>query len=409
MDVLHDRCCGLDVHKKTVVACVLRPSDSGGREKEVRTFGTTTRALRELGDWLAANGCTHVAMESTGSYWKPVYNILEGRFELLVVNAQHLKMVPGRKTDVRDAEWIAECLRHGLLRGSHIPGREERELRELTRYRDALVRERAAEVNRVQKLLEGANIKLGSVASSVMGVSGKAMLAAMVAGIEDGGALAELARGRLREKRGDLEEALTGLIGAHQRFVLRHQLRRIEELDRDIEEVSAEVERRLSPFVEEQTLLQTIPGVGKRLAEVILSEVGPDLSRFPTAGHLGSWAGLAPGMNESAGKNRSGKTTKGSPWLRTGLVQAAHAAAHGKTYLGALYRRLRSRVGAAKAAIAVAHAILRIAWYLLTRRKPYDDLGEDYFERRGDRLRQARRHQRSLEKLGFDVKITEAA
>jgi transposase len=361
-----------------------------------------------MAEWLQEQGCRQVAMESTGSYWKPVYNILEGSFELVVVNSHHLKMVPGRKSDVRDAEWIAECFRHGLLRASNIPGREERELRELTRYRGALVRERASEVNRVQKLLEGANIKLGSVASNVMGVSGKAMLTAMVAGMDDASALAELARGKLRDKRADLEEALVGLVGEHQRFVLKRQLRRIAELDRDIDELSEEVERRLHPFVEEQLLLQTIPGVGRRLAETILSEVGPDISRFPTAGHLASWAGLCPGMNESAGRNRSGRTTRGSPWLRTALVQAAHAAAHGQTYLGAHYRRLRSRLGPAKAAVAVAHTILRIVWHLLSRHTAYTDLGPDYFDRH-DRGQRARRLQRRLEHLGYTVTITDAA
>lgn len=408
MDTLFEHCSGLDVHKKTVVACRLQPGEQNDVKKELRTFATTTRAVRELADWLAAAGCTHVAMESTGSYWKPVYNILEGRFTLLVVNAQHLKMVPGRKSDARDAEWIAECLRHGLLRASHIPSRDERELRELTRYRAALVAERAAEVNRVQKLLEGANIKLASVASNVMGVSGKAMLKAMVAGVDDPGALAELARGRLREKQDSLQEALLGLVGAHQRFLLQRQLRRIEELDRDIEELSVEVEQRLAPFEQEQLLLKTIPGVGQRLAQTILSEVGPDMSRFPSAGHLASWAGLCPGMNESAGKNRSGRTTKGSPWLRTALIQAAHAAAHGNTYLGAQYRRLRARIGPPKAAVAVAHSILRIAWQLLCSGKGFDDLGPDYFQGR-DRQQRARNLQHRLERLGYKVTITAAA
>lgn len=408
MEVLYTPCCGLDVHKKTVVACLLRAGDDGGLKKELRTFGTTTGALRELAAWLAAAGCKHVAMESTGPYWKPVYNILEDDFELLVVNAQHLKMVPGRKSDAKDAEWIADCHRHGLLRGSHIPGRQERELRELTRYRTALVRERAAEVNRVQKLLEGANIKLASVASNVLGVSGRAMLQAMVAGVDDGPTLASLARGRLREKQGDLEAALVGLIGPHQRSLLRRQLRRIDELDRDIEELGEEVQERLRPLAEEQALLETIPGVGRRLAETILTEVGGTISRFPTPGHLASWAGLCPGINQSAGKNRSGRTRRGSLWLRTALVQAAHAAGRSRTYLGALYQRLRARIGAPKAAIAVAHTILRIAWHLLTQRQPFKDLGHDYFLRQ-DRERHARNLTRRLQRLGYSVALTDVA
>lgn len=403
MDAVHERCCGLDVHKQVVVACLLT-----GADKEVRSFGTTTRELLALGDWLSAAGCTHIGMESTGSYWKPVYNLLEDRFSLVVVNTRHLKLVPGRKSDVKDAEWIAELLRHGLLKASYIPSRDERELRELTRYRASLVRERSSEVNRIQKVLEGANIKLSSVASNVVGASGRAMLEAMIDGLDDASALAAMAKGKLREKRERLEDALLGLVKQHQRFVLAQQVRHIDELDRHIAEVSAEIERRLAPFATARERLETIPGVGRRTAEVILSEVGTGIDRFPTAGHLASWAGVCPGLNESAGKNRSGRTPKGSPWLKVTLVQAAHAAGRTQTYLGAQYRRLRSRLGPQKAAMAVAHSILIIVYHLLRKNLDFFDLGPAYFEKR-DSVRAAHRLTRRLEQLGFKVTIQPAA
>src|SRR3972149_157746 len=339
MEVVHERCCGLDIHKRTVVACLLRPGQGGQPEREVRSFSTMTRGLLELADWLQTAGCTHVAMASTGSFWKPLYNLLEGSFELLLVNAQHLKAVTGRKTDVKDAAWIADLLRHGLLRASFVPGRPERELRELVRYRPSLIRERAAEVNRIQKVLEGENIKLAAVATNVVGVSGRAMLEALVAGNEDPEALADLARGRLREKRAALEEALAGRLGAHQRFLLRVQLRHLDDLDTTIATVGEEIEVRLRPFAEAAERLLTIPGGGPRPAQTFLTEVGPDMRRFPTSGHLASWAAVCPGNRESAGKRQSGRTRKGSPWLRSALVEAAQAASRTQTYLGAQYRR----------------------------------------------------------------------
>jgi transposase len=403
MDVLVERCCGLDVHKQSVVACRLLP---GG--KTIRTFPTTTRALRELADWLAEGGCTHVAMESTGSYWKPVYNLLEGRFVLLVVNTRHLKLIPGRKSDVKDAEWIADLLQHGLLRPSYIPSREERELRELTRYRDSLTAERSAEVNRIQKVLEGANIKLSSVASNTLGVSGRAMIEAIVAGLDDGNALAALAKGRLRDKRDALEEALTGLVQPHQRFMLAQQLGHVDELDRRIATLSAEIERRQAPFAPARDRLETIPGVGRRTAEVILAEVGTNIGRFQRAGQLASWAGLCPGLNESAGKNRSGRTPKGNRWLRTALVQAAHAAGRTQTYLGAQYRRLRARIGPAKATVAVAHSILVIVFHILRDATDYRDLGPAYFDQRHPD-RTLKRLTRRIEELGYRVSIEPAA
>ena len=405
MEVVHERCCGLDVHKKTVVACLVTPGRGGQPTREVRTFSTMTRELLALSDWLLEAGCTHAAMESTGSYWKPVYNLLEGSFELLVVNAQHMKAVPGRKTDVKDAEWIADLLRHGLLRPSFIPSRPERELRELTRYRTSLLQERAAEVNRLQKVLEGANIKLASVATNVVGFSGRAMLAAMVAGEYEVEAVAGLARGKLRNKIGALREALEGRLQPHQRFMLAAQLRHIDSLDSLIEEVSGEVERRLATLRAELKRLSTIPGVSTRISQAMLSEMGADMGRFASAGHLASWVAICPGHDESAGKSRSGRTRKGSPWLRSALVQAAKAAGRTQTYLGAQYRRIAARRGANRAAVAVAHSIIVIAYYMLKRGEDYRDLGGNYFDdRQHDQVK--RRLTRRLEALGYSVQLT---
>jgi len=405
MDVLYERCCGLDLHKRTVVACRVVPGPDGSPQKEIRTFGTMTTDLLALADWLGAAGVTHVAMESTGVYWKPVYNLLEDQFTLLLVNAQHVKAVPGRKTDVRDCEWLADLLRHGLLRASFVPARPQRELRELTRYRTALVQERSAESNRLQKTLEGANIKLTAVASSIRGQSARAMLAALVAGVAEPATLAELARGRLREKRAALEQALQGSFGAHQRFLVAQQLAHLDALDEAITQVSTEIAARLQAQEAALTRLTTIPGVGRRVAEGFAAEVGTDMSRFPTARHLAAWAGLAPGNNESAGKRRSGKTRQGSPWLRTLLVEAGQAAGRTKdTYLAAQYHRLAARRGKKRAAVAVGHTILVISYYLLTRGTDYEELGGGYFD---DHDRQAveRRLVHRLEKLGNKVTL----
>jgi transposase len=405
MEMVYARCCGLDVHKRSVVACLLTPGGGGQPTKELRTFGTMTADLLALSDWLAAAGCTHVAMEATGAYWKPIYNLLEDRFVVLVVNAAHIKAVPGRKTDVRDAEWIADLLRHGLLRASFIPHRSQRELRELTRYRTTLVHERANEVNRLQKVLEGANIKLASVATDILGKSGRDILVALVGGTTEPAALAQLARGRLREKIPQLEQALSGQFSAHQRFLIAQQLAHIDFLDASLERLSAEIGERLRPFEPEMERLQTIPGVGRRTAEVLLAEIGADLSRFPTARHLASWAGLCPGNDESAGKRRSGRTRKGSPWLRTALVEAARAAARTKdTYPAAQYRRLAARRGAKRAAVAVAHSLLAMVYALLTQRVTYHELGGQYFDER-DRLAVQRRLVRRLEALGYTVSL----
>jgi transposase len=321
-------------------------------------------------------------MEATGVYWRPVYNLLEGSSELFVVNAQHLRAVPGRRTDVRDAEWIADLLRHGLVRPSFVPSRPERELRELTRYRTSLLRERASEINRLQKVLEGANIKLLSVASNVVGVSGRAMITALIAGEDDLQALADLARGRLQSKKEALKEALDGRLSPHQRFLMAARLRHIDQLNEVISEVSAELDERLAARGEELDRLMTIPGVGRRVAETLLSEVGADMGRFPSARHRASWAGLCPGDRESAGKTRSGRTRKGSPWLRSMLVEAGVAAARTNTYLGARFRTLAAWRGSRRAAVALAHSIIVTAYHLLTKQQEYLDLGANYFDER---------------------------
>jgi transposase len=406
MDVLVERACGLDVHKRTVVACLITPGPDGKPHKEVRTFSTLTADLLRLADWLAAPGCTHVAMEATGIYWRPIYNVLEatGSFELLVVNAQHMKAVPGRKTDRHDAEWIADLLRHGLLRASFIPPRPLRELRELTRYRSELVHDRVRLVNRLHKVLEDANIKLAMVATDVMGVSGRAIVAALISGETDPQCLAELARGALqKKKRQELEQALRGHVRPHHAFLLSELLAQITGLEEAEGRVTAELEERLQQEEEALANLDTIPGVNQRIAQIIISEIGTDMERFPSARHLASWAGLCPGNHESAGKRRSGKTRKGSRWLRQGLIEAAHGAARTKkTYLAALYNRIAARRGKKKAIVAVAHAILVICYYLLVRKEPYQELGANYFD---ERERQDVEHKlvRRLQRLGYEV------
>jgi transposase len=383
MEVLFERCCGLDIHKRTVVACLVVPGSTGAPTKDVRSFGTMTDELLQLADWLSAAGCTHVAMESTGVYWKPIWNLLEGQFELLLVNARHVKAVPGRKTDAKDCEWVADLLRHGLLRGSFVPDRGQRELRELTRYRTSLVQERSAEVNRLQKTLEGANIKLGDVATDIMGLSSRQMLASIASGETDAAALAQLAQGRLRDKVPTLERALAGCAGPHQRFLLARQLAHIDFLDASVAEVSAEIAARLRPCEDKMERLATIPGIGRRTAEVLIAEIGTDMSRFPTPAHLASWAGMCPGNDESAGKRRSGKTRKGSPWLRSTLIEAARAAGRSKgTYLAAQYHRLAARRGSKRAAVAVGHTILLIIYRLLSQGDVYHDHGDRYFDER---------------------------
>jgi len=438
MDVLYTHCAGMDVHKKTIVVCCMTPDPAGGKQIETRTFGTMTQDLLALSDWLSGKQITHVAMESTGELWKPVYNILEGSFTVLLVNAQHIKTVPQRKTDVQDAEWIADLLRHGLLRGSYVPPLPQRDLRDLTRQRTLLVRERADVVNRLHKVLEWANIKLTSVATDVTGASGRAMLQAIVAGQADPTLLAELAKGRLRNKLQELVRALDGRIREHHRFMIGQHLIHIEFLDEQIALFDTTIAQQVavdsdqadqgpppaasgdpngqansgpgSPSWQKAViLLDTIPGVGPKTAEKLVAEIGTDMSRFPTEAHLASWAKLCPGNNESAGKRHSGRTGKGNVWLRSALTEAAWAAVKVKDcYLAAVYHRLVGRRGAKKAIIAVAHRILIAAYHILRRQEPYQDHGPLRLDQqRKDRL--ANRLRYRLEQLGYAVKLEPVA
>jgi len=402
MEVVHEVCCGLDVHKKSVTACVLWAS---GRRRQTRAFGTFTRELLELGDWLRACGVTHVAMESTGVYWKPVWNLLEGQFEVLLVNAQHIKAVPGRKTDQKDSEWIADLLQHGLLRASFVPPTPIRELRDLTRYRASLAQEINRIANRIQKVLEDANIKLASVATDTLGASGRAMLEAIIQGEQDSQRLAEMSRGLLRNKIPELQEALQGRVTAHHRFMLRELLDHLYFVQSKMQRIEQEVAERLGPFQSEVARLCTIPGVDRVTAWGLLAEIGMSMKQFPDAQHLASWAGLCPGSHESAGKRKSGKIRKGSLWLRRCLCQGAWAVSTKKNnYLSALYRRLAVRRGSKRATIAVAHKLLVIAYYILRDGTCYSDLGADYFDRLNpEGLR--RRLTKRLEGLGFKVTL----
>jgi transposase len=375
MNILHACVAGLDVHKKTIFACIRTVGLDGTVTCQVRKFGTMTAELLALADWLEAQGVRQVAMESTGVYWKPVFNLLEGRFEVILVNAQHIKKVPGRKTDVKDSEWLAQLLQYGLLSASFIPEPPIRELRDLTRSRTQLVRDKATVANRIQKVLEDANIKLSSVASDVLGVSGRAMIRAIIDGQEEPAELADLARRRLRGKIPELKLALQGRITDHHRFLLRALLEQIEFLEGLIARFDAQIDQAMKPFAVAAQRLEGIPGIGAKAAEVVVAELGVDMTPFPTPGHLSSWAGLCPGNDQSAGKRRSGKTTKGSQWLRTTLVQAAWAATHTKgTIFSACYQRWAKRMGKKKALVAVAHKILVVIWHLLKK-------GTDYREK----------------------------
>lgn len=406
MELIHSHCAGLDVHKKTVVACCIAPDTDGCLRKQMRTFATMTADLLQLADWLAQAQVTHVAMESTGTYWKPVYTILEGNFELLVVNAQHIKAVPGRKTDVKDAEWIADLLQHGLLTASFVPPPAQRDLRELTRARTTFVRERATLVNRVHKLLESANLKLASVATDVLGVSGRRMLDALVAGQTDPKTLADMACGRLLTKREDLQRALTGRLREVHRLILSQLLVQIDSLEASIARFSQAIEQACAPQVEAVAHLDTIPGVSQTVAEVILSEIGTDMSRFPTPAHLASWAGVCPGNHESAGKRLSGRSRPGNQALRSALVQAAWAASRTRgTYLSAQYHRLAARRGRKRALLAVAHTILVIVYRLLERGQDYEDLGANYFDERRKETTVTRLVGR-LSQLGYEVTLS---
>jgi transposase len=405
-----ERCAGLDVGKDEVVACVRRPGPSE-RQSELRVFPTFTSGLQALADWLAEHGVLEVVMEATGPYWKPIWYVLEERgFELKLVNAKHVKMVPGHKTDMADAAWLAELLEHGLLRGSFVPPPAIRELRDLTRYRKRLIQTHSAEQQRVQKTLEDAGIKLDSVASDVFGASGRDMLAALVAGQRDPGVLAELAKGVLRKKIPQLREALGGRFRDHHATLLRITLDHVAHLEAAIAALDAEMDRVMGPFSVARDHLDTIPGVGKRAAEAIIAEIGVDMTRFPTPAHLASWAGLCPGNNITGGKRRSGTTTKGNRWLGEILNQCALAASHTRTtYLAAQYWRLARRIGKRKAAVAVAHSILVIAWHLLTHDCDHEDLGGDWFTRRTDADKRRDHLIHQLQALGYGVTLTNRA
>jgi len=405
LKVLYERCAGCDIHKVTVTVHIAVPE--GG---ETRTYGTTTTELLEAVEWLQARRVTHVAMESTGVYWKPLYNLLEATgLTVFVVNAAHMKAVPGRKTDVQDAVWICDLMRHGLLKPSFIPPKPQRELRELVRYRISLTQERADESNRIQKVLEGGNIKLGSVVSEILGKSGRAILDAIVAGTTSPATLADLAQGKLRPKREELKAALQGRLNDHQRMLLRMQLDHVRYLDQQIESLDVAVTKRLAPFEAQLQQLDTIPGVSQRNAENIVAVIGTDMSRFPNADHLVSWGGMCPGSNESAGKRRHSRTRKGNSILRSTLVQAGHAAGRTKnTYLAATYRRIAGRRGKKRAAVAVGRSILEIAYFVLRDGVVYEELGANYYDEH-KKAAVVRNAIKRLERLGYRVAVEPAA
>jgi transposase len=410
MEVLYPCCCGLDVHKKSVTACVLWAEAKGKRRKEKRRFGTFTRDLLALADWLRECGVTHVAMESTGVYWKPVWNLLDGQFEeVLLVNAQHIKAVPGRKTDQKDSEWIADLLQHGLLKGSFVPPRPTRELRDLTRYRVSLTQECNRVANRIRKVLEDANIKLASVATDTLGASGRQMIQAIIGGQRDSNLLAEMSKGLLRNKIPELKLALEGRVTEHHRFLLAEMLDDLRHVEAKMNKVEAEIERRLRPFQDEVVRLCAIPGVDRVTAWGLISEIGLNMEQFPTAAHLASWAGMCPGSFESAGKRLSGRTRKGSAFLRRHLCQAGWAVSTKRdSYLSALFRRLAARRGNKRAIMAVGHAILVIAFHLLKRKEDYVELGANYFDQKNaDSLR--RSLVKRLERLGHAVTLSPIA
>jgi transposase len=461
MEILHTRCAGIDVHKKNVKVCLIITEESGKPKKEIRTYSTMTQQLLELRDWLKEQECTHIAFEATGVYWKPVFNLLEGDFEILVVNAHHMKAVPGRKTDVKDAEWIADLLRHGLLKASFIPSTPQRELRDLTRYRVSLVEERAREVNRLQKTLEDTNLKLGDVVSDIMGKASSMILHAIADGETDPVRLASFAVGRVRASKEVLEAALTGKVTSHHRFMLGAHLKQISWFDTAIEQINAEIARRLTPpeppseeqaeqqsnrdvgecradeneqepspcglppstnvapalvegrpplsWQEAVRLVDQITGISEQVACGVLAEIGIEMSQFPSEKHLASWVGLCPGNHESAGKRYSGKTRKGNPSARRLLIQAALAASKSKkSYLSVQYRRIAARRGKKKAAVAVAHSILVIIYHVLRDRSTYQDLGSSYFDER-DRQAVQKQLVRRLERMGYQVELQPVA
>lgn len=403
MEILYARCAGLDVHKESVSACVLTPGSEGEPLKEIRQFGTTTGELRQLRDWLSAHGVTHAAMESTGVYWKPVFNILESGCELILVNARHIKQVPGRKTDKADCCWIASLLRHGLLEASFVPEPQVRELRDLCRMRTTLVRECVQVGNRLRKVLEDANVKLDSVATDALGVSGRSMIGALIEGTEDAMELAELARGRLRAKLPELQRALEGTVTPHHRFVLRELMRQLDFLEQQVGRFEEQIHSVMPPFEWAAALLTTMPGVDRTAACALIAEIGVDMQRFASSRHLASWAGLCPGNNESAGKRRSGKSHRGNRWIKGLMTEIAWAATRTKnSYSAAQYRKLAGHRGKKRALVAVANSLLQAAWHMLTHRQPYQDLGPHYLSRLNQKQLE-RSLVRRLQALGHNV------
>lgn len=409
MEVLYARCAGLDVHQQTVVACVRIHGPDGRAQQETRTFGTDTAALLELSAWLEQSGCTHAVMEATGVYWKPVWHILEESVALVLANAHYVRNVPGRKTDVSDAAWLADLLAHGLVRSSFVPERPTQELRDLTRTRKQLVRQRAQHVNRLHKVLEDANLKIGSYVTDITGVTGRAILTAIIAGETDAAKLASLRNPRLKTPPDELAKALRGKITQHHRFLLQMHLDQIDAADRSVALLDSQIEEQTRPLAEEVRLLEDMPGMSRTSACVVLAEIGADMSRFPSQRHLVSFAGLCPGLNQSAGKSRSSKLKKGSNWLKTVMVNCAWAAARSKnTYARAQFHRLKARRGSKKAVVAVAASMLTAIYFVLRDRTPYRDLGVSYFDRR-DQTKIANRLRRRLESLGFSVQMQPAA
>ncbi|WP_033329009.1 IS110 family transposase [Streptomyces yerevanensis] len=409
MDVVHERCAGIDISKADVKVCVRVPGPGKRRRKEIRTFSTMTRDLLAMRDWLLAEQITVVGMEATGSYWKPVFYLLEDALECWLLNARHMKNVPGRKTDVADSEWLCKMVEHGLVRPSFVPPRPIRQLRDLTRYRTEVIRERTREAQRLEKLLEDAGIKLSAVVSDLLGKSARAMLEALIAGERDPKALAELAKASMRAKRQTLAQALTGQFTDHHAFLARTMLDRIDAVTATEARLSEEITCQLAPFRRPIELLTTIPGVSTRAAEMILAEIGADMTRFPSAAHLASWAGMCPGNHESAGKHTSGKSRPSDPWLKNALGLAATAAARSKdSYLASRYKRIAIRRGKKRALVALGHTILTSIWHMLTNDAEYRDLGADYFLQRTGRARQTRRLVSQLNMLGYQVSLQSA-
>jgi transposase len=406
MEPIYTSCCGLDVHSRSIAACIRRIGDEGRIDEQTQTFGTMTRDIMALSDWLCSRQVTHVAMESTGVYWKPIYNILEGHFTILLVNARHVKHVPGRKTDISDCQWLAQLLQCGLLKGSFVPERPQRELRDLTRHRAQLVADKSSVANRIHKVLEDANIKLATVATDILGVSGRDMIQALICGDRAAEAMADLARRQLRSKIPQLQLALEGHVTDHHRFVLKQLMDHLQHLEQQIEEFTKRIEQVSRPFEQAIELLCQLPGYNRRSGENVLAEIGIDMNQFPSEHHLASWAGICPGNHESAGKRKQGTTTKGSRWLRSALVQSAWAATRKKgSYYQAQYRRLVGRRGKKRALIAVAHSQLIAIYHMLKYRTGYRELGSNYFDKLNI-TRLASYHIRRLKTLGYEVNLT---